>query len=275
MMQYKARTLYLFLLFFFWALFLLGNSPSYASEETTAWAMNSGSDQGQPTTLATGTNFIDQYVKDHFRIGTRTVYRLLTDDDSGHRGGAYGSGTYLGTVYGLDEEQNMTPLYLFASYYFNEYIGLELSYDSIEVETVAVNVTTMVDKTDGNATIEGPTLNLLVRYPNSTDIVPYIGVGFGFYSGDFDPDANWEYNPQYDGRAYNHMVVDDVVGVIFTVGTEWNFYDNWLLDLSMQYVKADVDATYYGYYDDALYTTQLGHFPMDNLAFRLGIAYQF
>jgi outer membrane protein W len=224
-----------------------------------------------------GAKIFDDYFVGHLQLGTRSAYRALTKKDSGHRGGySYkGNGTYLGTIYGLDEEQNAAPLNFYINYYFNKYIGIEINYDKIEAQTVAVNPSTMVDKTDGNVTLSGPTLNLLVKYPNSTQFAPYCGIGLGFYSGDFDPDPEWEWSSQYDGHAYNHMDVDNVVGVILTAGVEWNFDINWSADLSVQYINADVDATYHGYYDDVLYTTQTGHFPMNNVAFRLGFSYKF
>jgi len=71
------------------------------------------------------------------------------------------------------------------------------------------------------------------------------------------------------------MDVDNVIGLQLTAGTKWLFSENWALHLSVQYVQADVDATYTGYYNDELYTIQTGHFPLDTVAFRLGVAYHF
>ncbi len=220
-------------------------------------------------------HFFDTYIKDHLQIGLRSAARVLTDDDSGHRGGSYGSGTYLGTIYALDEEQNGAPILLNITYFFNNYIGVEFAYDRIDVETVAFSSSTLQDKTDGNVIIAGPTLSLIAQYRNSTDFIPYAGAGLGFYSGTFDADPEWTLASKYNGAAYNHMEIDDVVGLQLTAGTKWLFTKNWALDLSVQYIRADTDATYTGYYNDEKYTIQTGHFPMDNVAFRLGIAYHF
>jgi outer membrane protein W len=133
----------------------------------------------------------------------------------------------------------------------------------------------MIDKTDGNVLLSGPTMNLFFRYTNTTNITPFIGVGIGFYSGSFDPDPEWEYSSEYDGNAYNHMDVDNVLGLLFTTGAEWRVSKHWAIEFSAQYIKADVDATYNGYYYDVNYTTQEGHFPLSNIALRTGISYVF
>ena len=209
------------------------------------------------------------------QIGIRSSLRILTDDDSGHWGGVYGSGTYLGTIYALDENQNAVPILLNATYFFNKYIGIEIAYDQITATTAALDSSTLEEKTDGDITISGPTITLLAQYRNSTNFTPYAGVGLGFYSATFDADPEWTLASEYNGAAYNHMEVDSVIGLHLTAGMKWLFSRNWALDLSAQYVQADVDATYTGYYNDVLYTTQTGHFPMDNVAFRLGVAYHF
>lgn len=232
-------------------------------------------DEKTEVTGNTTITFYDKYIKDHLQMGVRSALRRLTDDDSGYRGGVYGSGTYLGTIYALDEKQNITPLLFNISYYFNEYIGFELAYDRIEAETVAFNTSTQQDKTDGDIIISGPTLTLLAQYGNSTSFTPYAGVGIGYYSSTFDADPEWTYSSEYNGAAYNHMDINSVTGWHLTVGTKWLFSKNWALDLSVQYVQADADATYTGYLNDEKYTTQTGHYPMDNVALRLGITYQF
>lgn len=219
--------------------------------------------------------FFDNYIKDHLQIGIRSAYRVLTDDDSGHRGGVYGSGTYLGTIYGLDEEQNAAPMLINMTYFFNKYLGIELAYDRIEAETAAIDSVTLLEKTDGDVILAGPTISLIGQYRNSTNFIPYAGVGFGLYFGSFDADSEWTLSSEYNGAAYNHMEIDNVFGLLITAGTKWLLLNNWALDLSVQYVKVDPDATYTGYYYGQKYTTQTGHFPMDNVALRLGVVYNF
>ncbi len=215
----------------------------------------------------------DHYFTGKLQIGTRSVLRVLTDEDSGHIGDTQGSGTFLGTIYALDEEQNYAPLKPFITFYFTQYIGIELAYDEIEAVTLATNYGDVTSiKTDGPVSLSGPTLSLLGRLPNKTAFTPYGGIGFGFFSGDFEEDSTWAGSA--DGR-FRKMDVESETALLLTVGTTYAFTPNWLLDLSIQYVSADADATFFGYTNGVLDTQDPGSFPMDNIAFRLGLVYAF
>lgn len=233
------------------------------------------------------TDFFDRYISGRLQIGTRMATRTLTDSDSGHEGGTYGSGTYLGTIYAIDEIQDYVPSLFFLKYFFTDYFAVELAYDSVQGETEAT-INGYGNKSDGDITMSGPTINLVAHYPNSTKFSPYVSFGVGFYSGDFDESANWAlgYSSQEQYEAYGstgtvlngrtrEMAVDDEIGILFGLGCTYAVTDNWLIDLSMQYTQLDPDATFYGYTYGELDTEQDGHFPMDNVAFRLGLAYQF
>lgn len=249
--------------------------PALAGETTTA----------APNTPAASDDH-DSWIKDRLLIGTRSAYRILTNEDSGHRGGTYGSGTFLGTIYALDESQDLSPFKPFIAYNLTRYISVELAYDKEEADTVAASGS--VDKSDGRITLEGPTLTLIGRYPNSSPFTPYLGVGVGFFAADFDETAHWALGYPNE-RTYNalgspstlyndrirRMEVDDVNTLVLCIGTMYRFRPNWHLDLSAQYFKTDVDATFYGYTAGELDTQLDGSFPMDNVSIRLGLVYQF
>ena len=233
--------------------------------------------------------FVAKYITGKLQIGTRVSTRVLNDSDSGYEGGTYGSGTYLGTIYAIDEIQSYAPSLFFVKYFFSDYIAAELAYDSVQGETVATSISNYSgDKSDGDITLSGPTISLVAHIPNSTKFSPYASVGVGFYSGDFDESAHWGLGysdpAQYEalgspstinnGRT-REIVIDSEVGILLGLGCTYAFNQNWLLDLSMQYTQVDVDATFNVYTNGVLDTDQYGHFPMDNLAFRLGLAYQF
>lgn len=246
-------------------------TPASQVEEKTAAAENVAAEVSEPA--GENSSVIPDFIRGHLQIGTRSVYRTLTDDDSGHKGGTYGTGTYLGTIYALDEDQDLVPLQFYLTYFFNDYVGVEFAYDQMEAETVATNGYTMAIKTDGNVSLAGPTISVIGRYKNETPVTPFIGVGAGFFSGDFDATSTWAYTAS--SGAYRYMNVDDVTALLLTAGAEWEFVEHWMLNLSLQYVSADVDAEFDGYVNGVQYAAQAGHFPMDNIAFRLGIAYQF
>lgn len=232
--------------------------------------------------------FVDNYIAGKLEIGTRMVHRVLTDSDSGAKGATQGHGTYLGTIYALEEEQNYLPTKFFLSYFFTEYFGLELAYDSMEAETRATSIYSGAVKSDGTIELSGPTISIIGRYVNSSQFTPYGGIGIGFFSGDFDANASWtlSYPDQetyealgspdtsYNG-AHNYLEIDDTVALLLTAGVKYDMTPNWYLDCSMQYISADADATHYGYHGDVVYKHDSGTFPMDNFTFRVGVGYSF
>jgi len=214
------------------------------------------------------------YLAGRLEIGTRMVHRVLTDADSGHKGGTYGSGTYLGTIYALEEDQNYLPFKPYVAYFFTSFLGVELAYDQIDAETKAIDLGSEHVKTDGTVSLSGLTLSIIGRYENDTAFTPYAGIGLGFYSGDFDEDSDWAYTAS-TGRS-RVMDVDSAVGFLLTLGCKWSLTENWFVDGSMQYVAVDPDATFHAYESTGVeYISMPGHFPMDNLAFRLGVGYSF
>jgi len=232
--------------------------------------------------------FVAKYITGKLQIGTRMSTRVLADSDSGYEGGTFGSGTFLGTIYAIDEVQDYVPYLFFVKYFFTDYIAAEFAYDSVQGETLATTPGYTGNKSDGDITVSGPTVSLVAHIPNSTKFSPYASFGIGFYSGDFDETAHWALGyrepSQYDalgtpstiyGGRTREIVIDDEIGILFGLGCNYAFTDNWLLDLSMQYTQVDVDATFNGFTNGVLDTEQDGHFPMDNFAFRLGLAYQF
>ena len=227
----------------------------------------------------TGQEITDSFMKDYIpgklQLGTRVTYRVFTDSDSGHKGGTYGTGTYLGTIYALDEEQDYLPRKLFLAYFFSQHFGIEFAYDWIKAQTVAMDTDNNVVKTDGNAILSGPTLALLGRYPNATSFTPYAGIGVGLFHGDFDETADWAHSYWGTSDRNRQMSVDSTTALLLTAGVTWAIEGHWLLDCSLQYVRADADAVFYGVTDGVVDTVQPGHFPMDNVAFRLGVIYSF
>ncbi len=248
------------------------------SSETTGAVVDEQDESEQESGM-----FSDKYIKEHVRLGTRTVYRKLTDDDSGHKGEWYGSGTFLGTIYGLEEVQYPAPVYVYVQYLFNKYFGVELGYDRIEAETKAMGVypgqpfwdlRNGYEKTDGNVILSGPVVSLLGFFPNDSAFTPYVRLGLGFMAAEFDRVADWKYA---SGGGERVMNVDDQVALQLGGGVEWKFYKQWSVNASVLYTKVTVDTSF-DFYNSArvkIQPTQFGEYPMDNVALLLGIAYSF
>lgn len=269
--------------------FLLMSCFSGAATASETTSKNQAVDRlSAGTGVGEMSGFVSKYITGKLQIGTRTGYRVLTDSDSGHKGGRSGSGTFLGTIYAIEETQDFMPKFFFAKYFFNEYFGIELAYDSIQGETRATSIGYPGIKSDGDITVSGPTVSLVVRYPTFTGFTPFASIGVGFYSGDFDPSGHWGqgypdpsvYNALGRPSTLYHGVereinIDDQLGITLGLGFAYAITSNWLLDLSVQYTAVDVDATFTRQQSNIFEVAGEGHFPMDNVAFRLGIAYQF
>lgn len=251
------------------------------------WGEGAGNEGAEYDASEKESDFYTDYLSGRLEIGTRVTYTILTESDSGAAGGGQGEGTFLGTIYALDENQDYIPKNIFARYYFSKYIGIELAYDSVEAETVAPSDYTTT-KTDGDVSLSGPTISLVGRYPNSSSFTPYVSLGIGFFSGDFEESADWAlgyYDPaEYaalgsPSTSYNGvtrvMDVDDEIAVLFGIGIAYSFTEHFSLDMSLQYTVAEADATFSSYKYGTLTSEQDGSFPLDNVAVRAGLTYSF
>ncbi len=246
-----------------------------------------------PAAQSSWQNIYDNYIQDRLSIGLQVNHRYFTDSDSGEKGGVHGEGTYLGTIYAMDEVQNYFPA-LYATYQFTEYVSMELAYSKIESETLATTYKQPKYgvKSDGDVVQTGFTLSVLGHYPTETKFTPYGGIGFGYYTGDFEESDHWGigyHNPQHyeeagsTGEPYKDrrkwMEIDDEFAFILTLGTTYDLPYNLKLDASVQYIFLEANAQYYKTNDGGLTVnhddTDNGTFPLDQLAFRLGIKYTF
>lgn len=265
------------------------SSPSYSqslqpidsNQANTTEKPEQKDDQGLSTD---STN--DRFPKNRLSFGLRSSLQILTDADSGHRGGTSGSGTFLGTIYALDESQNLAPIRPFITYDISPWFSLEMAYDYQEAQTLAASGS--VDKSDGDVILQGPTLSLLGKYPNSTSFTPFFGLGVGFYSADFDESDHWALgypneityvalgspSTLYNGRRRS-MDAEDTIVLLIQAGLTYAINPRWFLDLSAQYFRSDVDATFHGYTDGVPDTEITGELPMDNLSLRIGVGYHF
>jgi outer membrane protein W len=268
---------------------LSANSPSH-SQSLEAIDGNQAKDsvklELQNDKASSADSACDRFIKNRLSIGLRSSVQILTDADSGHRGGTNGSGTFLGTIYALDESQNLAPIHPFITYDISPWISVELAYDYQKAQTLAASGS--VDKSDGDVILQGPTLSLVGRYRNSTSFTPFFGLGVGFYSADFDESDHWALgypnevtyvalgspSSLYNGRS-RWMETEDTIVLLLQAGLTYAMTPSWFLDLTAQYFRSDVDATFHGYTNGVPDTEITGEFPMDNLSIRIGVGYHF
>lgn len=210
-------------------------------------------------------------------LGTRVIHHELREESSGgSRQTTIGSdgqlhseyvGTYIGSLHAIQEEQDYAPIDVYIQAFFNDYIGIGLSYDRFEAQTREIG-----GGTDGIVGIEGPILYLVGRYPNATRFVPFAEIGVAFYHADFDEDPQWE-----DGgpRKRRRMENEDTQALVLAAGCDMHLTENLSANLYLRVTEgADVDVeAWYNFDRTGPFAT--GSFPMDYVGIGVGMKYAF
>ncbi|MCZ7590709.1 MAG: hypothetical protein M5U15_00550 [Kiritimatiellae bacterium] len=207
-------------------------------------------------------------------IGTRILYTQLKDDQKGD--GLNRS--FIGTLNYLDEEQDYVPDRIYIQYFFNEYIGLGVSYDHIEAKTLERNSAVIEGGSgagDGKVGARGAILYAVGRYPTDSAFTPFAEIGVGFYSSYFDEDADWKYDNVK--RRERHMNTDNATAFVLGLGCDYQINDNWSVNVYGRLVAGlDIDTTAdYVYKSKPSETFREGSFPLDYYGFGVGVKYAF
>lgn len=205
-------------------------------------------------------------------IGTRVLYIQLKEDQRGD--GLTRS--YVGTLNYLDEEQDYVPNRIYVQYFFNEYLGLGVSYDRVEAKTLEHNnIDGQSSIGDGNVGASGPILYAVGRYPTSTAFTPFAEIGVGFYSSYFDESAEWKYDNAK--RRERHMNTDNATAFVLGIGCDYRINANWSVNVYGRLVSGlDLDTTAdYVYKSKPRETFREGSFPLDYYGLGFGVKYAF
>jgi len=208
-----------------------------------------------------------------FQVGTRsTFFSLLRGTKD----------SFLGTINELKEVQNGLPIRLFVDWFFTPTWGVELTWDSLKVQTW-----TQEGYTDGDFTLKGPMISFIGRYENSSQWTPYGSVGLAYFQADFEYDTAWQigydnaqhwaeygFSPTpYRGRIRN-MDLSNPIGVLLNAGCEYKFSEAWSADIFLRLtyveVKDHCTVTEYGVPWRDVGTENI---PLSNYAIGLGIRY--
>lgn len=213
---------------------------------------------------------------EHFTLKTRTRDYI---DANGERQ------TFLGSIHHLEERRDQPAVRPVITWMPTKWIGLEASWDSIRVRTRTLTP----DPTDGDFLLTGPMLSGVLRYPNSSPLTPYAGLGWVFYTVDFDH-ADWWHRgyPSYDNwvargepRDYRNgkerrFEPDDTRGMAWSLGCVVDVTKHLAIDVFYRRTSAEVDTHYTIWINDELFDDRdVTVFPLDHYAFGLGIRYRF
>ena len=205
---------------------------------------------------------------DRLSVGAR-VYNFELRDTRRSVRGRYSNnnikGNFIGSVWGLDEEQDYIPRLHF-QFMVNPYWGLGITYDQVGAKTVDWgNLEGTETSSDGTVNISGPMAYLTGRYPNSTKTTPFVELGWAQYSASFDTNPAWAATaPGY------RFEVDDTRGNFLGFGVDIAIYKRCALSLYYRRMNnAEVDAR--AYFTPGSRVGRSGAFPMEYDMFGLGV----
>lgn len=230
------------------------------------------------------------FAQQHLEIGVGITYTRLREttrrefDEEG-----VFTGGFLGSIDKLHVEQEnmLTPIIRLK---WNEYFGLQIGYTSFAART-----TTFWDgHTDGNFKLSGPTFEVYARARPMSGFAPYASVGVAVLNGNFQHDELWHNGfsprnpeayrgwvnagrPAWPNGGYRRNIdLSNTTALLISGGCVYHISENWMIDLSVQYMSVDVDADFYlSWYDSNRRDQGSYTIPMSNVSTTLGIVYRF
>ena len=171
----------------------------------------------------------------------------------------------------LKAVQQYLPIKIYAQWMLMEDMGIEATWDRIEAE--ARTQGGGENYSDGNMSLTGPLVSFFKEFPVETENWSSkisFGIGFAYLFGDFE-EASWWKNRT---GATQTMEIDNEFAFLATAEWRWNLKERWDLDVYLRYLRADAVDTFTIWYDDPDRKTQVrvGTFPLDNIAFGIGIS---
>lgn len=232
----------------------------------------------------------DPPLEEHLRIGLRLRQTVLHDhtrmpDDS-----------YRGSIIHLHVLQNESPLTaLTLEWRFNPYVGVQLSWEQVRAETRTMQATETLNHSDGEVSVFGPGLTLILRYPNQTRLTPFAGLGYTWLASNFEHNPAWQNgfggenrdesyaawvaagSPSWPNNGYRRTItLDDATGWMFSYGLDIRITDQLDATLSVQIMDVDgADLTQRLTYYDRVVETRQGTFPMSNTSYGAGLRWTF
>lgn len=215
-----------------------------------------------------GDSFYGKYVRGRLSAGVKCSWPSLGADD---RPEVSGDG-FIGHVNHLGDTGMSATLSL--EYQVCDYLRLELSGYEIGAKTLNWNN----HLTDGDVKLEGPYVGVKLQLPLfGGTVVPYVGGGCAFLSGDFD-EAYWWYNgwaseqswrsmgaPRSQRTPYHREIhVEDATGFVYGLGVTVRLRDRLELEGFVNFCDVDPSCEY-GYSSGGKFRKhQDGDFDLEN-----------
>lgn len=212
----------------------------------------------------------------HFEFGARSYHFNLLDTRRHGKDGLDNANwergrnvNYIGSLWGLDENQNYLPRPYF-QWVVNDYFGLGVSYDYLTMKTVDwANEEKTRTGSDGDLFSHGCLFYVFVRYPLFFGIAPFGELGGAWYKVDFTESAKWVSR----GDEYR-IKVDNASGYYIGLGLNANISRDWSLNLYWrQMYDAEADAR--AFFSPSSSPNRVGSFPMEYRMMALGAAFHF
>lgn len=228
--------------------------------------------------------FYNKWIKGRLTLGV-SVSRLWLTDNEISTPDVSKKHNFLGNITRLEEESPTTVAPVL-TYLVCDYFRVGLGYDKVCGRTYNWNN----GESDGNVEMKGPSILFEGAYPFLDGmLVPHAGLGVTFYSGDFDEDTWWRFaysDPwswQYLGSTsksrtgyFREIDVDDEVAAFFTIGFEYNPFENLMIDVSFKVTEVDPDCKWGYRKGNGNFSQQgTGHFDLSHYALTIGASYRF
>ena len=230
-----------------------------------------------------------QWFKERVQAGFRISYFQLLDNTRRKMApdGTFAGG-FLGSIDRLEEDQSLWPMPVLGLYPL-PWLGLELSWDVMEVRAL----TYFDDHSDGKFNLSGPSLLLVARWPEAGLFAPYAGLGFIFFSADFDMSDPWHHgfksdeaykewraagSPPWPNQGYQRNIEcdDSAVAVLLQAGCQLRCHRHVVVDVGLRYAWLDLDAHYWlSFYGEKFEDYGTFSFPLSFWSGYVGVSYLF
>jgi opacity protein-like surface antigen len=213
----------------------------------------------------------------HLYVGVRSTF---TELESPNRK------SFLGTIDRLDETHNIAPIRVCVGWQINPWWGVEGSMD----ELTAWANTRPNGFADGSYEITSHILVLTGRVPNWSRFAPGLGVGVGFYDGEFNTQDWWQYGyhtptqwtdagsplvPQ--GGITQEITLKDSFGAVVQGGCEFAIVSHLSVEFLVRYTYLEMKSNHKVYLNgqELFANTKRKRLPFSHTTFGLGARYTF